>query len=189
MYHIKPDLRSQKSAARIYTALQHCLQRKPFQEISISDLQKASQVSRSTFYRHFDTPFDILCWKCDQYFEEMFAGYRPQPASASADPFHFVRYFFGYWQKHSAILEELYSAGQIEVLYQSHIKHLKQFFQSQKADPIEKEPYDYWAGIRCGILLGIFIPWIRKQKKESVEELVAILRHQMEEISRQKLFF
>ena len=97
--------------------------------------------------------------------------------------------FFGYWQKHSAILEELYSAGQIEVLYQSHIKHLKQFFQSQKADPIEKEPYDYWAGIRCGILLGIFIPWIRKQKKESVEELVAILRHQMEEISRQKLFF
>ncbi len=50
MYHIKQDKRAQTSVELICTGLKQCLREKSFENITISDIQRISGVSRSTFY-------------------------------------------------------------------------------------------------------------------------------------------
>lgn len=66
MYHISSDPRAKASAQRICDALMECARRKPFSEISVTDLYKEHRVSRTTFYRLFDNTVDVLEYACDQ---------------------------------------------------------------------------------------------------------------------------
>ncbi|CEN21131.1 AcrR family transcriptional regulator [[Clostridium] sordellii] len=75
MYCIKNDMRSIKSAELIYLGLKKCLKEKPFEKITITDIQNASTVGRATFYRNFDSIEDVLYWKCSQKFSEVFESY------------------------------------------------------------------------------------------------------------------
>lgn len=70
MYHIKDDPRSQKTAEKLCLAMFHCLQKKQLNEISISDLYRETGIARSTFYRLFDTPEDVLYYMCAQFVEK-----------------------------------------------------------------------------------------------------------------------
>lgn len=65
MYHIQKDIRAQKSAKLIGEGMLKCLGEKRFEEISVSDVQRASSVGRSTFYRLFDNTADVLAYLCD----------------------------------------------------------------------------------------------------------------------------
>lgn len=60
MYHIKNDKRAQASTELICAGLLACMKEKPFARITITDVQRASTVSRSTFYRNFDCLEDVL---------------------------------------------------------------------------------------------------------------------------------
>ena len=75
MYHISKDKRALQSSELIYNGLLECIKKKPFDQISVSDLQKASGVARSTFYRAFDNISDVLYWKCDTCFYEVIVSY------------------------------------------------------------------------------------------------------------------
>ncbi|GEM_PF-5850719 len=79
MYHISKDKRAARSAALIYDGLLECMKKKPFDAVTISDLQKASGVARTTFYRAFDNLSDVLYWKCDTCFSEALAADENQP--------------------------------------------------------------------------------------------------------------
>ena len=54
MYHIKEDKRAKASVELICDGLKSCLKEKSFESVTISDIQRVSGVSRSTFYRNFD---------------------------------------------------------------------------------------------------------------------------------------
>ena len=71
MYHISDDIRARKSAQRICDAVLAYSRRKPFADISISDLNKEYGISRTTFYRLFDNTVDVLEYSCDQMGREI----------------------------------------------------------------------------------------------------------------------
>ena len=60
MYHISKDKRAVQSSELIYKGLLECIKKKPFDQITVSDLQKVSGVARTTFYRAFDNISDVL---------------------------------------------------------------------------------------------------------------------------------
>ena len=66
MYHISDDPRAQASAKRICEALIDYAKSKPFSEISVSDLSRNYNISRTTFYRLFDNTVDVLDFACNQ---------------------------------------------------------------------------------------------------------------------------
>lgn len=70
MFHIKDDPRSRKTAAAFGDAMLRCLRDKPISEVTVSDLHRETGMARSTFYRLFDTPEDVLHYLCSQYVEE-----------------------------------------------------------------------------------------------------------------------
>lgn len=69
MFHIKDDPRSQKTAQTLGQAMFQILRTKALSEISVSDLYRETGVARSTFYRLFDTPEDVLYYLCAQFVE------------------------------------------------------------------------------------------------------------------------
>ena len=79
MYHIKNDKRARASTELICAGLLACMKEKPFARITITDVQRASTVSRSTFYRNFDCLEDVLALLCDRGFQAVFSEYNALP--------------------------------------------------------------------------------------------------------------
>lgn len=71
MYHISDDVRAQKSAKRICDVLIDYSKKKPFSDISVSDLNREYLISRTTFYRLFDNTVDVLEYMAGQMAQEI----------------------------------------------------------------------------------------------------------------------
>ena len=153
MYHIKKDRRAWASARLICEALLHCLQTKPFHEITVSELQRVSSVSRSTFYRHFDSQSDVLELLCTSIH----------------------RAIFHYWYEHSLLLGALVQSGQSDTFIRSFRRSLKAAALPAVAG-LEGADLDYFLSTVACILLGILSTWIRRGRKESEEELIQELK-------------
>lgn len=189
MYHIKEDKRAKKSAELIYEALCHCLAHKSFESITISDIERVSHVSRSTFYRHFDQLSDILYWRCDLYFQEVWMQYQPPISLNNHNHNHFVEYFLNYWFKNNEILEILLNIHRTDIIYACHMDHLPIFLNKCRDFVfVCAEDMRYFVGIRTGIMIGILMTWIQGGKKESVHELIHILDKQIAILQNDRLF-
>lgn len=56
----------------IYNAFSELLKEKPLKNIKIQDILDRSQISRSTFYRHFTDKFDLMNWFYKYHVEQMY---------------------------------------------------------------------------------------------------------------------
>lgn len=177
MYHISKDKRALQSSELIYNGLLECIRKKPFDQITVSDLQKASGVARSTFYRAFDNISDVLYWKCDTCFYEVLGNYHPKLLRGEID---LARHYFQYWTDHSDILELLIQINRQDIIYACHMKNaeiLQQRFG--EAPGLHIQHGDYFIAIRTGFTISVLTVWLKGGRKETAEELVKIIEEQL----------
>ena len=174
MYHIKQDKRSHASAKLIVDGLLHCLKEKKFNEITITDIHKASTVGRSTFYRLFDCTEDIIQYKCDQELQEVFENYiKFEPENLA----NIIYYLIQYWVRNSTILEILVQINRIDILCTSHYKFLNQIKEVYIGEPcLSSDKIDYRISILTYTIIGVLRTWILRGKKESKEDLYLIFK-------------
>ncbi|MGN0617817.1 MAG: TetR/AcrR family transcriptional regulator, partial [Ruminiclostridium sp.] len=174
MYHISKDKRAEQSSELIYNGLLKCIKKKPFEQITISDLQKASGVARSTFYRAFDNISDVLYWRCDACFAEVLLNYQPKPNGGELD---LAKHYFTYWLNHSDILELLIQINRIDIIYACHMKNAEIMQQRfGKLPGLNVEHGNYFIAIRTGFTISILTVWLKGGRKETPEELVQIIK-------------
>lgn len=177
MYHISKDKRAEKSAELIYQGLLDCLKHKTFDQITVSDLQKASGVARTTFYRAFDNISDVLYWKCDLCFQEVLGSFTEEQFANEID---MVYQYFAYWMNHKDILEFLMKINRYDIIYSCHMnaasKVQKKFGAGLK---IQGEHSNYFLAIRTGFTLSILTAWLEGGSKESLDEIIAIVKEQL----------
>lgn len=177
MYHISHDKRAKRSAELIYQGLLACLREKPFAEITVTDLQKASGVARTTIYRSFDNLSDILYWKCDLSFQQALPS--PDAAAFPGDR-ELARHYFSFWLEHSDILKLLLDINRHDIIYACHLKHAKELERSFGTLPdLDEAGARYFMAIRTGITVGVLKAWLDGGRKESTEEMLHILEHQL----------
>ena len=75
MYHIARDQRERKSAGKLSAAAERILLSPEPQRLSVSLLSAEAGVSRTTFYRLFDEPDDVLQYTADETFRRILQGY------------------------------------------------------------------------------------------------------------------
>lgn len=177
MYHISNDKRAIQSSELIYNGLLECIEKKPFDQITISDLQKASGIARSTFYRAFDNISDVLYWKCDTCFYEVLGKYRPKLFQGELD---LARHYFQYWMNHSDILELLIQINRQDIIYACHMKNAK-LLQERfgKIPGLHIKHGNYFMAIRTGFTISILTTWLTGGRKENADELVQIIEEQL----------
>ena len=160
MYHIKADKRTEASAKLITEAIQALMTEQPFDRITITDIQRRSGVSRSTFYRSFDRIEDVLELLCDQGFRAAFARGGNVPEAV-----------FRYWFENSAVLETLVQIHRTDILYSSLRRTAEDhpLFQAVKDDDAQ---YDYFVSIVTSGMVGILTTWVEHGKTESGDEVL-----------------
>lgn len=182
MYHIKDDKRAYKSSELIYEALITCMKEKEFDKISISDIQRVSSVGRSTFYRNFDTMIDVLYWKCDLEYKKVMESY-VNKESHENNELEFMLHFFSYWMSHYEILDMLIGIQRYDIISQCHYNNshiLYDYFKNIYSAPIPD--FKYHMAVRIGAFVGVLVAWIKNGRKESAEELLAILQADLDSV-------
>ncbi len=160
MYHIKPDKRARASVKLICEGLSRCLKEKSFESITISDIQRVSGVSRSTFYRNFDRIEDVLALMCDAVFEEAFAAGYANISEA----------VFRTWFRHADMIEAIVGIGRSDMLYSS-LRRCADSLRVSLADFGDAALFDYLVSIISSAMMGIMVTWVEHGKHESEEEL------------------
>ncbi|HAH62411.1 MAG TPA: hypothetical protein DCL73_09985 [Treponema sp.] len=174
MYHIKKDKRSEYSDKLITEGLLECLKSKNLSDITVSDIQRASSVGRTTFYRHFDCVTDVLEYKCDQIFNEI-AQQNHKYCFNSAE--EIVKKFIQIWYKNEHILEAVVKNNRIDIIINSHRKNQSKmqnvFFRGKKEAP---EQTEYIIIILSYIMAGVLSEWIRNGTRETCSQLYEQIR-------------
>ncbi|MCH3967878.1 MAG: TetR/AcrR family transcriptional regulator [Atopobiaceae bacterium] len=182
MYHISHDKRSERSAETIYEGLLRCLEEKPFDRITVSDLQRASGVARTTFYRCFDDVSDVLTWRCDACFAEVLGQCGPE---GFADELGLVRRYFEYWMRHSDILELLVRIDRQDIIYACHMRAADALQERYGSVPgLPDGEGDYFMALRTGLTISILTTWLRRGRTESPDEVADIVKGQVAMIAR-----
>lgn len=176
MYHISNDKRAKKSAELIYQGLLSCLENKNFDQITVTDLQKASGVARTTFYRAFDNMSDVLYWKCDLCFQEVLGSFTEEQF---ANEMELVYQYFSYWTDHKDILELLMKINRYDIIYSCHM-NAALAVQEKFGACSEQQPHsNYFLAIRTGFTISILTAWLQGGSKESLEEIIEIVKEQL----------
>ncbi len=176
MYHISKDKRSIQSAQLIFNGLIECLKHKDFDSITITDLQKTSGVARTTFYRCFDNISDILYWKCELSFKEALMGFTEEDFM---DESHLIYKYFLFWTTHSDILEILMHINRYDIIYSCHMNIANMIQEKYAGSHLLKIQHrHYFLAIRTGFTISILTAWLQNGRKESPEEIMAIVNEQ-----------
>jgi AcrR family transcriptional regulator len=181
MYHLKPDIRAKRSAELLYEGLISKLKEKELTKVTISDICKASTVSRATFYRHFDDVIDVLSWKFDQLFNDLireFIASKPDLHKENS----FLLFAMKFWMmpEHEVLIETLLSAGRSDIIAEglTHNTFLLVQYLAGQGLALSLRELTYFMHTRAGYFTGMMIAWIQNGKKESPEELTAIVQKQ-----------
>ena len=172
MYHIREDKRQQKSAVRLMKGLTECLKTSKMSDISVSELCSNSGVSRSTFYRMFDTPIDLLEYTSNCYIEKAIADYSTEVFKTEDD---FVMYTLMYWKNHTDIFEAIISCRRIDIIQKSFEDHSEMLVPMLENNFTEDE-LAYVRAAAAGLITGLLSLWIARGKKETPAQLFEVYR-------------
>lgn len=170
MYHISNDKRAKKSAYLIAEGLLKCLKTMDFENITISDISKASTVSRATFYRLFDNTMDVAEYLWDVQFQNLLDDYYQNRLPSDKSP---MIIFLERLMQQSLLIDIVTKAQRMDIIYKSHLKYVR--FMSDEylseTNYTERE-WTFLSGILAGQLCGLLSTWCLQGRKETPEELM-----------------
>lgn len=179
MYHISNDKRASESAHRIRQALEKLLEKHSFDGISVSQICTQAEVSRTTFYRLFDIPADIIQWYCDMHSQALVAELKKEELAVLEKPFHFnVRYIL----EHPEALELAYKAGRIDIADNSFFRNVEPMLNEvREKHQLNDADMHMSTTLVSAIITSAAKVWMDDGKKVSAdvicEQIIRIIRH------------
>lgn len=108
--------KAQDSQRAIYKGIRKILKRKELNDITIVDIEKECNVSRSTFYRNYRNIYDV--------FDVIFKWYYEEYETLRLDEKDQLDFFFKYWSNHKDLVTIIID-NNIDVLKNCIIKYTK----------------------------------------------------------------
>lgn len=183
MYHIADDERERKSAKNLSEATARLLLEETPQKLTVSLLSKEAGIPRSTFYRLFDEPEDVLKYIADEIFHESMQGYndlirRAEKKSLSVPSPR--EWYENRLQRYAAVGAGFVRYGRSDYLRVAHKKALLEFAPILYPDlePDSRE-LQLLAEMRSSIFIACFIAWVETDMELSFEELRRSANRQM----------
>ncbi len=110
----KRTQQKEQSRRWIAEALLQILEEKPYHEITISEVAARADLSRRTFYRHFETLDDVIDYQMETLCNEFLdfcEGYYHRKGDVSS----MTELFFRFWTEHRSFLRVLNSSNRATV--------------------------------------------------------------------------
>lgn len=175
LYHIANDQRERKSAAKLSAAAERILLSREPQKLSVSLLSAEAGVSRTTFYRLFDEPDDVLKYMADETFRKILQGYvdlidRAQKHNLSV-PNPLSWYEEGV-RKNAGIIAGIIHSGKSDILRSAHKKALTEYapILFPDLDPGTDE-FLFFMEMRAAVFIASITAWVETGERASMEDI------------------
>lgn len=175
LYHIANDQRERKSAAKLSAAAERILLSREPQKLSVSLLSAEAGVSRTTFYRLFDEPDDVLKYMADETFRKILQGYvdlidRAQKHNLSV-PNPLSWYEEGV-RKNAGIVAGIIHSGKSDILRSAHKKALTEYapILFPDLDPGTDE-FLFFIEMRAAVFIASMTAWVETGERASMEDI------------------
>ena len=174
MLHIKEDPRSQKTAEALGQAMLHCLKEKSLNEISVSDLHRETGIARSTFYRLFDTPEDVLEYLCAQYLKKMSSHFEGR-TFANIRELSIASIELSL--ENDELLEVLVKNHRLELLTQMYAANFQHIISRVTIlQNLTEDSTEYVLDLLYMTMATLQSTWIKRGRRESPEQLFGYLK-------------
>lgn len=168
-------------------ALLTLMQRKPYEEITITELSECAQYDRRTFYRHFKSKDNVLCLHCATLLNEM-AVITNQKGQLT--PYSGFLSYFEFWTKHKSflcLLDEhnllnFLGNKQEYLLYQYVGKLVHDDLPDELSENSEFSQYAYF--FTQGGLWYTLVLWVRTGMKQSPEQLTKYILNSFTQMTK-----
>lgn len=182
MYHIKPDRRSQASAAQIVRGMQECLRTTPLKAITVSDIHRSTGISRATFYRLFDTPEDVLIYQMDQMIDAATQVYDTQSDLTTAQ---LLEQTIDLGLQNHEFLKALVDNGRHDLLFQYTEKNFRKLDNLKAIFPqdMEQTEREYIITHLSTGMVASQITWARNGHQETAKDLIRYLERYTQIVS------
>ena len=167
MYYPHTNKTAVRSQELISAAVLRLLQKKAFQQITVTEICKEANVGRKTFYRNFEVKEDIIAYQVDK----LCALYQEELRSIPIDDY--LKHHFSFLQTHAAYFITLYHNGLHSMVSQTFLTLLPDTMPIWTNDPIVQQYKSQYviAGVEA-----IQRVWVERGFQESVEQIVAIVQ-------------
>ncbi len=176
MYHIKPDKRSQASAAEVVLGLQECLRTTPLKSITVTDIHRVTGISRATFYRLFDTPEDVLIYQLDQMTEGVAETYETKTDLSTRQ---LVKETIALGLENHEFIKALVVNGRHDLLFQYTEKSFRRLLSGTRfafLQNMEKTEREYIIAHLSMTMVASQIAWSRNGQKETAQDMIRYLK-------------
>jgi AcrR family transcriptional regulator len=182
MVNKKGNRQIERTRNAIVDAYLELLNKSSSKKIKITEICHRANISRPTFYNHFQTKDEILLAHLDEIIEEMFIEYRELQFQSEEEAFSNFEaasaQFFKLWQSKSD-LYNLIKDVQAERLLINKLKdhHMKTYHIIAKHNfPInDPEILDYFISHISYVFFSVLDQWMRCGLKRSPEEMGKLL--------------
>ncbi len=169
------NMNGKRSINLVIDGMLSLMKKRPFKEITISELTKEAGVVRATFYAHFESKEDVLSYYIYCLFAEKFQELMTE---SSDKKLSVARMYFVIWKEHIDLLKLMEHNKLLFLLndFNGHIEHFcyeDQWFENETCTMSPKAA-EYSTSIYASVLATILIRWIRTGMEESPEELEGI---------------
>ena len=151
MAELKTNKRALESQRKIYKSLRRILLTKPLMDVSITDIERESHISRSTFYRNFNNVTEVLEVMLD-YFYKRYLDNRKGKENQ-------LLFFYEYWDHHKDLI--------YIVSHQSSnlLKEIMKRYENKEEDP-------FILDIKCSLMTSLLSVWVESKDKLSPKDMV-----------------
>lgn len=167
MYHKQVNKTAVQSQHMIADALFSLMKRKPFQQITVTEICDEAAIGRKTFYRNFDMKEDVVEFRldilCVQYKEEIMGMTLAEQ----------LRHHMQFVKDHAEVFITLYHSGVQQMVRDKFAVLLPDTMPKWTDDPVEQEYRSQYiiAGVEA-----VERVWVARGFAESIDEVVAIVQ-------------
>ncbi len=165
MYFKGKNITAIRSQHMISDALFSLMKRKPFQQITVTEICEEAAIGRKTFYRNFELREDVIDFQLDLMCEDYKKELMPLPFE------QYLYHHFAYIQKNADYFIVLFRNGLSLLVYEKFSALLPDTMPLWSDNPIEQE---YRSAYIIAGIEAIQRVWINRGFTESIEEVVKI---------------
>ena len=165
MYFKQKNKTAIRSQHMIADALFSLMKRKPFQQISVTEICEEAAIGRKTFYRNFELREDVIDFQLDLMLDD----YKKELASLSFE--QYLYHHFAFIQENADCFIALYQSGLSSFANEKFSALLPETMPIWSENPTEQE---YRSAYIISGIEAIQRVWISRGCVESIDEVVAI---------------
>lgn len=164
MYFKHTNKTAIRSQHMIADALLSLMKRKPFQQITVTEICEEAAIGRKTFYRNFELKEDVIDFQLDllcEEFEKVILGKSTEEQ---------LYLYFSFSRNHIDYFLTMYQSGLLPVLQQKFSQFLPDTMPVWSDDPVEQE---YRSRFVIAGIQAIMQTWVERGFHEDLEQIVA----------------